>query len=128
MRGLRRDRAVEPLSPIFPATTTTPFLSKRKDFKKSFRFACFIASPLYYLRAWHRLLLAHCTCSGSQLYIRTPHHGNSRSTEKKGKLDRIIRRELFLAGPTREIPSRQLVLSQAANQSTGFLLSCLLVD
>ena len=33
MRGLRRDRAVEPLSPIFPATTTTPFLSKRKDLK-----------------------------------------------------------------------------------------------
>ena len=48
--------------------------------------------------------------------------------EKKGKLDRIIRRELFLAGPTREIPSRQLALSEAANQSTGFPLSCLLVD
>ena len=121
MRGLGRDRAAEPLSPIFPATTT-PFLSKQKDF------ACFITSPLYYLRAWHRLLLAHYACSGSQLYIRTPHHGNSRSTEKKRKLDRIIRRELFLAGPTREIPSRQLALSQAANQSTGFPLSCLLVD
>ena len=32
MRGLGRDRGAEPLSPIFPATTT-PFLSKRKDLK-----------------------------------------------------------------------------------------------
>ena len=46
--GLVRGRR---LSPIFPAATAL-FPKLRASY---FRFACFNTSPLYYLRAWHRL-------------------------------------------------------------------------
>ena len=46
--GRRRDR----LSPIFPAATA-PF---PKSCESYFRFARFNTFPLYYLRAWHRLV------------------------------------------------------------------------
>ena len=55
-RGLRRDRAAEPLSPIFPAATA-PFPRSCASY---FRFARFNTFPLYYLRACHRLLSTSC--------------------------------------------------------------------
>ena len=62
-RGLGRDRR-RPVSPqpprIFPAATT-PFPKSRASY---FRFARFNTSPLYYLRAWHRLVK-----NGTENYI-----------------------------------------------------------
>ena len=49
-RGLGRDRAV---SPIFPAATA-PFPKSCASYFHLVRFNTF---PLYYLRAWHRLVL-----------------------------------------------------------------------
>ena len=55
VRGLGRDRAAGALSPIFPAATA-PF---PKSCASYFGFARFNMFPLYYLRAWHRLMTCH---------------------------------------------------------------------
>ena len=66
-RGLGRDRAAEPVS-IFP-TATASFPKSRASY---FRFARFNTSPLYYLRAWHRLMelkLSPCNYWGSFIWL-----------------------------------------------------------
>ena len=73
-RGLGRDRAAPCLSPApahFPAATT-PFPKSRASY---FRFARFNTSPLYYLRAWHRLVK-----NGTENYI-SQIPGTTRITE-----------------------------------------------
>ena len=65
-------RPVSPQPPrIFPAATT-PFPKSRASY---FRFARFNTSPLYYLRAWHRLVK-----NGTENYI-SQIPGNIRITE-----------------------------------------------
>ena len=75
MRGGWGETGPRPVSPqlprIFPAATT-PFPKSRASY---FRFARFNTSPLYYLRAWHRLVK-----NGTENYI-SQIPGNIRITE-----------------------------------------------